>query len=174
MGNVLEGKISLICLIHYPELVTTKPLVEEVDRGDDLQLTSASIVCLRSPACVPSGAARHLKWTRLPFMFVVWPQDRADFDWDSAEAHTGKLSSTKGSSQGSPSAAKTVRNKFCIDFQPGPVPFTPILKFPFRLFRSLILYWSFLYKRKCNLIAQTRWAETRTWCCIWHTGKPLC
>lgn len=52
MGNVLEGKhlnikylkISLICLIHYPELVTTKPLVEEVDRGDDLQLTSASIV----------------------------------------------------------------------------------------------------------------------------------
>lgn len=36
--------MSLICLIHCPKPVTMKPLVKAVDRRDDLQLTSASIV----------------------------------------------------------------------------------------------------------------------------------
>jgi len=138
-GKCLERKISLICVIHCPKLVMNPP-VKEVDRGDDLHLTSASTVL---SSLWPTGAARHLKQAQRLFIFMCSPGTREILSEVGLRPTLENSPAQKGDPQvrdAAPRAAKIIRNKFCLGFQPGPVPFTSILQFPFRLFRSLIRY----------------------------------
>lgn len=135
--SALEGKASLLCLIHCPSPVKSPPVKEA-----ELQLT---LHPLCPPACVPSGAARHLKLALLLLTFVVWHWDKGDFEWDCIVPYTGKLSGTKGRSRGEGHFCKcsqTHQKQVPYWFPTCPINFG--FTFPFRLFRSFLLYRCFL------------------------------
>lgn len=134
--HALEGKASLLCLIHCPSPVVKSPPVKETK----LQLTSHP---LYPPAHVPSGAARHLKLAPSTAYFcgVTLGQWRF-WVWLHWAIYRNSLAQKgdHGVRDTSVSAKKTIRNRFCIDSRPINFGFM----FPFRLFRSFLLYWCFL------------------------------